>query len=82
MRLGAAAALAFALGACGGGDGGELAAGNSELSPAQVDAALGPADQATVEDALPQDNGQDALDGLANELGSENAADAGNEEAE
>jgi hypothetical protein len=70
MRLGAVAALAFALAACGGGDGGELAAGNSQLSQAQIDAALGPADQAGVEDAIvPADNaaGNSELDGVTGE---------------
>ena len=82
MRLTAAALLGLAVTACGGGDGEELAAGNSQLSEAQVDAALGPADQTMVEDAIPADNGDDALNGLANELGPANEADAGNEEVE
>ena len=62
MRRVAVAALAFALAACGGGDGGELAAGNSQLSSAQVDAALGPADQSSIEDAVQAGNGSDDLD--------------------
>jgi hypothetical protein len=73
MRLVAVAALAFALAACGGGGGEELAAGNSQLSPAQVDAALGPADQSTVNDALPSDDAGNALDLLGNDAGASNA---------
>lgn len=67
MRLVVVAALAFALAACGGGDGEELAAGNSQLTPAQVDAALGPADQSMVEDAVQSDNAFNAADLLGND---------------
>ena len=77
MRFLAVAALAAALTACGGGDDGEqFAAGNSELSQAQIDAALGPADQRGIEDALPADQ---ALNGLGN-IGNE-AAPADNASA-
>ncbi|HYI42434.1 MAG TPA: hypothetical protein VD768_02285 [Sphingomicrobium sp.] len=69
MRLAAVAALAFVLAACGGGGGEELAAGNSQLTPAQVDAALGPADQTAIEDAIPAGNGDNAIDALGNEAG-------------
>ncbi len=51
MRFLAPAAFALALAACGGGEGEELAAGNSQLSEAQVDAALGPVVQSIVLDA-------------------------------
>lgn len=61
MRSLAAASLALALAACGGGEGEELAAGNSQLSPAQVDAALGPADQSMVQDANPAENTQNGI---------------------
>ena len=67
MRLVAVAALAFALAACGGGGGDELAAGNSELNQAQIDAALGPADQSAVQDAIPSDNGQEGPELTRNE---------------
>ena len=78
MRLVGVAALAFSLAACGG-DGEELAAGNSQLSPAQVDAALGPADQSGIEDAVPSDNGVEA--NLAeNEAASANASAAAEDE--
>jgi hypothetical protein len=53
FRLLLTAALGLALAACGGGDGDELAAGNGQLDPAQIDAALGPADQGGIEDANP-----------------------------
>ena len=62
MRLVAVAMLAFGLASCGDGEGAELASGNSQLSPAQVDAALGPADQSSVEDAVQPDNGLNAVD--------------------
>ena len=68
MRLVVVAGLAFALAACGGDGGEELAAGNSQLSSAQVDAALGPADQSGADDGL-------AADPLMNGLG--NAGEAG-----
>ncbi len=67
MRSLAAAGLALALAACGGGDGGELAAGNSQLSQAQIDAALGPADQSMVQDGLADENTQNGVDPTANE---------------
>lgn len=67
MRSIAAAALGLGLTACGGGDGGELAAGNSQLRPAQIDAALGPADQTMVEDALPAEAADNATGPAANE---------------
>ena len=73
MRLIAAAALAFALAACGNDDGGELAAGNSQLSKAQIDAALGPEDQSVV-DAIVADNLQDDLNMPANADVSANVA--------
>ena len=53
MRLSLVVAVAFALTACGGADADRFAAGNSEISEAQIDAALGPADQSSVEDAAP-----------------------------
>ena len=53
MRFSLVVAGALALTACGGGDAEQFAAGNSALSEAQIDAALGPADQSTVEDAVP-----------------------------
>ncbi|MBA3526065.1 MAG: hypothetical protein H0T82_03990 [Sphingomonas sp.] len=67
MRSLAAAALALALAACGGGDGGELAAGNSQLSQAQIDAALGPADQSMVQDGLADENMQNGVDPTADQ---------------
>ncbi len=76
MRFFAAAALAAALAACGGDDGDPLAAGNSRLSPAQVDAALGPADQSAVEDAVPEEPELDAIGNLGNDF-----APAGNSAA-
>ena len=52
MRLVFAAALGLALAACGGGGGDdELATGRSEISAAQLDAALGPEDQSMIRDA-------------------------------
>ncbi|MDQ3479694.1 MAG: hypothetical protein M3438_11175 [Pseudomonadota bacterium] len=67
MRSLAAAGLALALAACGGGDGGELAAGNSQLSQAQIDAALGPADQSMVQDGLADENMQNGVDPTADQ---------------
>ena len=62
MRLVIVAASAFALSACGSsGDAGELAAGNSEVSAAQIDAALGPADQSSVQDALVAEDTQNGV---------------------
>jgi len=62
MRLLAVAAFAFALAACGSsGDGGDLAAGNSEVSAAQVDAALGPADQSSGQDAIAAEDVQNGV---------------------
>ena len=57
MRLVFAAALALALAACGGGGGedDELATDRSEISAAQLDAALGPEDQSTIRDAGAED---------------------------
>lgn len=79
MRLVAVAALAFALAACGGGgDGGELAAGNSQLSQAQVDAALGPADQSMVEDALPAEVASNSVEPTGDAIAPvANSAEAG-----
>ena len=75
MRFLAVAAFGAALAACGGDDGDQLAAGNSRLSPAQVDAALGPADQTAIEDALPQDEGVNGVGDLG-DLSDEAAAQA------
>ncbi len=66
MRSLAAAALGFALAACGGGDGEEFAAGNSQITSAQVDAALGPADQADVQDGIVSENVEDGAEPTAN----------------
>ena len=81
MRFLAVAALAAALAACGGSDDGDqFAAGNAELSQAQIDAALGPADQSAVEDALPADPALNDLGNMVNEAApADNAAAAGNE---
>jgi hypothetical protein len=82
MRFLAAAALAAALAACGGDDGAQLAAGNSRLTAAQVDAALGPADQSAIEDALPEDAGLNGIGNLGNEstaAGNSAAAEDGDE---
>ncbi len=67
MRFLAPAALALALAACGGGEGEELAAGNSQLSEAQVDAALGPADQSIVQDANANGTIENGVELTANE---------------
>ena len=75
MRLVAVAGMAFALAACGDG-GEELAVGNSQLSPAQVDAALGPADQSMVQDALPAENVQNEADVPANDTAPAEEGDA------
>ena len=81
MRFLAVAALAAALAACGGGDDGDqFAAGNSELSQAQIEAALGPADQSGVEDALPADSALNGLGNMGNDAAAaDNSAAAGNE---
>ncbi|MBA2772338.1 MAG: hypothetical protein M3428_00870 [Pseudomonadota bacterium] len=81
MRSLAAAALAFALAACGGGEGEELAAGNSQLSQAQIDAALGPADQSMVQDALPAGNIQNDV-ALGNEAAAADNSVAAEDEDE
>ena len=62
MRLVVVAALAAALAACGDGEGSELAAGNSRLSEAQIDAALGPEDQTMVQDAIPAETADNGMD--------------------
>ena len=74
MRLVAVAALAFALAACGDDGGAELAAGNSHLNQAQIDAALGPADQSAVQDAIPSDNAQEPSARGQNVAGEDDAA--------
>lgn len=80
MRL-VAIAFVLAVSACGrGGDGGELAAGNSEVSSAQVDAALGPADQSSVEDAIADEEAQNGVTG--NETAPANNSAAADDEDE
>lgn len=66
MRSVAIAAIASALAACGG-EGGELASGNSQLSQAAIDAALGPSDQSMVEDAIAPQNGEDEVELAGND---------------
>ena len=54
MRFISVAALALALAACGGNGSSEddaLATGRSDISAAQIDAALGPEDQSAIRDA-------------------------------
>ncbi len=70
MRSLAAAALALGLAACGSGDGNELAVGNSQVTPAQVDAALGPADQSDVQDGIASGNLENGAEPTANEAAS------------
>lgn len=80
MRSFAFAALVLALAACNRGDDGEqLAGGTSELSAAQIDAALGPADQSAAQDAAPADGEQNGASDKASEP--LNSAD-GNQEVE
>ena len=76
MRVMAIAAFACLLSACGGDGGAELAAGNSQLTPAQVDAALGPAEQGSVEDAVARDPALNGLDTSGNEAVMSDNADA------
>lgn len=80
MRLIVAAASSLGLAACGGGGGEELAAGNSQLSPAQIDAALGPADQSTVEDAAPDPGSTNEVENAGN--AADNADSPGDEDEE
>lgn len=52
MRSVAFAALMLALAGCGGGNADELGGTGDELNAAQIEAALGPADQSAIEDAI------------------------------
>jgi hypothetical protein len=72
----AVAALAAALAGCGDGEGSELAAGNSRLSEAQIDAALGPEDQTMVQDAIPRENANNGMDPIGNNSASSAANSA------
>ena len=69
MRWTATASLGLALAACGGSDAGELDPGNGQLSQQQIDSALGPGDQAAINDAI----GNDAL---GNDMQDDGAAPA------
>jgi len=82
MRLVFVAALALALAACGGGGSDdELATGGSNISAAQLDAALGPADQSMIRDAGAEEILENAF---GTDAASENepATSAGVEEGE
>ena len=80
MRFVFAAALALALAACGSGgssEDDELATDRSDISAAQLDAALGPADQSTIRDA----GSQEALENaFGNDAAPENEVTSEGEE--
>lgn len=79
MRSKAFAALILALAACNRGDDGEqLARGTDQLNAAQIDAALGPADQSMAEDIPAAEGEQNALG--ANAEVSANSAEGNQEE--
>ena len=70
MRSVLVAALALALAACGSnasGEDDELATGRSDISAAQLDAALGPEDQSAIRDAGSQEVLEDAFGDAAPE---------------
>jgi len=57
MRFWALAMLALAVGGCGNDNSGtDLAPGRNDLSSAEIEAALGPADQAAINDLAPQNS--------------------------
>ena len=60
LRLGSVSALMLLLAACGGGDdGADLSSTRNDLSAADIDAALGPADQRAITDVGAENFGSD-----------------------
>ena len=81
MRSLALGALLIALASCNGSDDAkELASGTNELNAAQIDAALGPADQSGIEDVGPAAAEENNL--ASNEADAANAGSAVPNEAE
>lgn len=60
--------LMFALAACGGEseEANQLSGGTSELTPAQINAALGPEDQTNIVDVMPDNVAQNGTNSTGN----------------